>query len=315
MRITVCEQKPIFFISCILLFLSLPAQAQVETLLTADRILIGDTTTLQITITADAQDHVQLQLPQDTLNRFVEINSSSTDTLRVGRNMNYIHKIVITSFEPGNFLVNAIPVSIGDSIYQSKAMQIIVEDMIVDEQRQGMFPDKPILPEDITWWQKNKKYFWYMVVGGLFVLAILLIVWLYIRELKRNRYVSNPLLPPYEEAIKNLKKLDHQKYLQQNKHYEFYSDLSVIVKRYFARRFDFPAEALLSTDLPLHMVRKDYLTEKEAVEFGEFLEKADLAKYARKIPAEGEHERFRAWVEYIINRTRPLTDEVVPDHY
>lgn len=299
----------IFLLCCIC------AMAQVQTQLTADRILIGDTASLHITVTVNPDQQVKLAFPQDTLNRFVEVNDITIDTLRVGRNLNYIQKIVITAFEPGTFLVNSLSVSIDDSVYRTQALQITVEDMIVDEERQGMFPNKPIIPEDVTWWQKNKKYFWYFVVGALFLLAALLIVWLYIRELKRNRYVSNPLLPPYEEAINNLRKLDQQKYLTQEKYYEYYSDLSLILRRYFARRFDFAAQALLSSDLPDHMVRKDYLTETEAKELGEFLEKADLVKYARKLPDTEEHAKFREWVEYVINRTRPLTEEEVPDHY
>ena len=290
--------------------------AQIETKLDPEVILIGDTASLQITITADSRQEIILPQTSDSLNAYIEITGRKTDTLQRGNNLNIIQNFTITGFEPGNFLVNSLPVQIDGMLFQSEAKQIEIKDIEVEADADKMFPLKPIMPEEITFWEKYRKYFWYFVAALILAFVVGLIIWLYFKELRnRKKYVSTPLLPPYEEALDNLTKLDKHQYLDRYQFYEYYSDLNYILRRYFTRRFNFPANALLSGELPEIMHQKEILTEGEKTDLATFLQAADMAKYARKFPSEKEHKDFRNWAEEIIHKTRPVVDENSPEHF
>ena len=289
-------------------------KAQVQTQLYPDVILIGDTASLQIIVSAYTHQTVELPQIKNSLNNFIEVSGTKTDTLIKGNHAKYIQNFTLTCFEPGEFLVNALPIKIDKKIFQSKSLQLTVKDLEVEADAAKMFPIKPIMPEELTLWEKYKKYFWYFVLGLLLAFVIGLIIWLYFKELKNKKYISTPLLPPYEEALDNLRKLDKSKYISSERYYEYYSDLSYILRRYFTRRFEFPANALLTDDLPEAMYQKEYLTRDEKEELHQFLQDADLVKYARNIPTQDKHTNYRKWVEDLIHRTRPLIEDDMPEH-
>lgn len=286
---------------------------QIETKLNPETILIGDTASLQIIITTDANTKTELPEVKDSLNQYIEINDVKTNSQKVGNNLNIFRNYTLTGFESGTYLVNSLPIVIDGDTLQSKAMQLEILDIEVDSLSNKIFPIKNILPEHLTWWDRNQKYLWYFIMGFVLLVAIIIIVYMFIKEQRKKKYTSKPLLPPYEEALRNLKKIDKDKYLSRKKYYEYYSELSYILRRYFARRFEFPAMALLSDDLPQQMLNKEYLNKEEANELKAFLKDADLVKFAKTLPKEEKHELYRKWVEKIIKRTRPII-ETVPEH-
>lgn len=290
----------------------LPGQIKVD--LNPETIMIGDTASLNIIVTADISEQVILPQVSDSLNAFVEVNQTKIDTLRRGKGVNYIQNITLTSFEEGEFLVNSLPIKINGKIQQTPNFSLKVVVPKIDSLHQKIASIKPIMQEKISWWDKYKKYLKYIGIGLLVAAALALIVWWFLKELRRERYVSNPLLPPYEEAIENLKKLDAQNYIAQEKYTEYYTDLSFILRRYFARRFDFPALALLSSDLPDYLYQKEHLNKDEKEEMTIFLKDADLVKYAKNIPDETKHQPYRLWVEHIVESTRPIVEEEIEDH-
>lgn len=310
---SVLNHQSFLFVLFSFLFLHSELHAQIETKLEPDVILIGDTASLQITVTVDASQKVILPQTGDSLNSFIEITGKKTDTLQRGNNLSLVHNLTLTCFEPGEFLVNALPVDIDGRIVQSQSQKLVVQDLVVEGDTDKIFPIKPIMPEEITFWEKYKKYFWYFVIGAVLLFIAALIIWLYFKEKKQQKYVSTPLLPPFEEALDNLRKLDKAELVEKQKFYEYYSDLSFILRRYFTRRFDFPANALLSDDLPQTMQNKGYITTSEMKELSEFLKDADLAKYARTVPSAEKHDHYRNWVENLIYRTRPIIEDELSD--
>ena len=298
----------IYFLLFAIYFLNPTLNAQIQTRLEPETILIGDTASLQITLTLDKNQTFEFPQIGDSLNSYIEVLDQKTDTLIVGNNANYIKNITITCFEPGQFLVNSLPIIIDGKMLQSSSLQLEVQDLEVEADLQKMFPIKDILPQEITWWEKNKKYVWYALGALLLAALIILIVWYVFREIKSKKYISKPLLPPFEEALDNLRKLDKEEYLKNEKYYEFYSDLSFILRRYFTRRFGFPANALLSQDLSEIMHSKEFINSKEKIELNEFLKDADLVKYGRVVPSQEKHGLYRDWVEDLIQHTRPILD-------
>lgn len=303
--------KPLFFFSISHGFV----QAQINTHLEPQQILIGDTASLELTITTDSRNQVNLPQTGDSINNYLRITKTKTDTLQRSNNLNLIYRITLTGFDPGRFIVNALPVAInGDTIYsETKYLEII--DVPVDTVNQKIYPIKPIFNENITWWEKNKKYLWYMLIGGILLLAILLVIILYLRELKRKKYNQEIILPPHEEAMLALKNLDSKQYLKNENFYAYYTELSYIIRRYFARRYEFEALALLREDLPAYMLHQEFINKEESDILRGFLTDAEQVKFAKKSIGIEKSKSYREWIEKIIHHTQPIVEEVeVSDH-
>lgn len=297
-----------------LLLFMLGGEAQVQTQLNPEVVYIGDTASLQLLVTTDARQKVELPKLGDSLSKYIEILDKKYDTLQRGNNKTYVQKITLIGFSPGTYLVKSFPVKIDGKIYLSPSKKLQINIFPVDTGLQKMYPVKSILPENLTWWDRNQKYLWYMVIGAAIAMALLLIVWLFIKEMRKKKYHSSPLLPPYEEALQNLEKLDREDYIKGKKYNSFYTDLSFILRRYFSRRFEFHAQALLSADLPGYMEKKEWLTDKESKKLLLFLKDADQVKFAKKEIEENKHKYYREWVEKIINKTRPIIEDEGPDY-
>ncbi|MFU2093596.1 DUF4381 family protein [Ornithobacterium rhinotracheale] len=304
------KNRILHIIVCLLAF---PVWAQVYTQLSPDRILIGDTASLQIEFKTPSDAKVELPMLGDSLGKYLEIVNKKIDSVREGNQKKYKQIITLTGFEEGNFLVKSLPYVINGKTVLSDTRELGVEMPAIDTTLQKMYPIKTIMPEHISWWDRNKKYLWYMIVGGIMLIALLIVAFLYLKELRRKRYISTPLLPPYEEALQNLKKLDALGLLEKQEFNQYYTDLSFIVRRYFSRRFEFPAQALLSTDLPEYMKNKEFLTQEESAELYNFLTDADRVKYAKATLSPEKNAFYRDWAEKIIEKTKPLVEEV-KDH-
>ncbi|MRJ09510.1 DUF4381 family protein [Ornithobacterium rhinotracheale] len=304
------KNRILHIIVCLLAF---PVWAQVYTQLSPDRILIGDTASLQIEFKTLSDAKVELPMLGDSLGKYLEIVHKKIDSTREGNQKKYKQTITLTGFEEGKFLVKSLPYVINGKTVLSDTRELGVEMPAIDTTLQKMYPIKTIMPEHISWWDRNKKYLWYMIVGGIMLIALLIVAFLYLKELRRKRYISTPLLPPYEEALQNLKKLDALGLLEKQEFNQYYTDLSFIVRRYFSRRFEFPAQALLSTDLPEYMKNKEFLTQEESAELYNFLTDADRVKYAKATLSPEKNAFYRDWAEKIIEKTKPLVEEV-KDH-
>lgn len=302
----------IYIITFILLSVNGLSQT-VFTKLNPDNILVGDTASLQIELTVDNKTKVELPQVKDSLNQFIEVLNEKRDTLKVGENVTYRCNFTLTSFEQGDFLVNSLPIKINGKIVQSDARELSVADLKVDTISQKMFPIKPIIPENLSWWDRNQKLIWFIIVGIMLALLLLFVVWCFYKRLKSDKYINSSSIPPYDEAMQNLKKLDKKKYLENEDYKAFYSDLSFILRRYFSRRFDFPAQALLSSDLSEFMRVKQQISMKDAEELQRFLTDSDSVKYAKQRIEESKHKEYRSWVEEIIQKTRPVETEDKPD--
>ena len=302
----------IYIITFILLSVSGLSQT-VYTKLEPDNILVGDTASLQIELTVNNKTKVELPQVKDSLNQFIEVLNQKKDTLKVGENVTYKCNFTLTSFEQGDFLVNSLPIKVDGKILQSDTRELSVADLKVDTISQKMFPIKPIIPENLSWWDENQKLVWFLIVGIMLALLLLFMVWYFYKRLKSNKYVSSPLLPPYDEAMGNLKKLDNKNYILNREYKAFYSDLSFILRRYFSRRFNFPAQALLSSDLSEFMKSKQQISPEDAEELKRFLTDSDGVKYAKQEIEEFKHTEYRNWVEEIIQKTRPIENEEKPN--
>ena len=159
------------------------------------------------------------------------IESYKTDTTYLDSKYRLIKKYGLTQFDSGSFVIPEQRIVIDNHSFFTDSIPVVVHNVAVDTLKQPMFDIKPAVPVKSPGINLKKILWW---IGPLTV--IVLILFFMLRRKQKEK--AQKLLPPYEEAIEALKKLDHSELLSQNKNKEYYSNLTEIVKRYLDREVD-----------------------------------------------------------------------------
>lgn len=156
----------------------------------------------------------------------------------------------------------------------------------------------------------------YLTVA-LAVLALIgVAIYLLARYLaKRGKSITDlfkpePPLPAHIVAITALESLKNQKLWQNNKHKEYYSALSDILRTYLDGRFGVGAMEM-TTDEILAAISSLDLPKKSAMDLVSVLRDADLVKFAKAVFEASENEEAYDKVYYFVEETKPveITDE------
>ena len=122
------------------------------------------------------------------------------------------------------------------------------------------------------------------------------------------------LLPPYDRALLELKKLDNSKYLIQDEYKQYYSELTDIVRSYLEE--DVNVSALESTTdeliVKLEMMKDagELNLDRDPInQFKSILQTADLVKFAKSKPPTNVALQDRKAVEHIVVKTH----EAIPE--
>ena len=163
-------------------------------------------------------------------------------------------------------------------------------------------PDQKIeIAEQVDETQKKKKrtFVWYLVAGGVLLLAILL--WLIIRFRKRKNTPSEPVWITALNMIAELRKSFSEKAVSPE---SAVIRLTDIVRHFLEKQFSLPAEhqttpefltALRSSESPLDVEQRQFLRE--------FLSSADMVKFARLSVDESLFDNAAQRAESLIRNT------------
>lgn len=121
---------------------------------------------------------------------------------------------------------------------------------------------------------------------------------------------AEPPIPPWEEALSALTELESSDLAERGEVKLYYLRLSEIVKHYLERRFRIPVVDMTTYEIKQNMRRahlESWLYERGR----DFLESADLVKFAKYVPTGEEIENDFASARYIVEETIPTA--VVPE--
>jgi hypothetical protein len=110
--------------------------------------------------------------------------------------------------------------------------------------------------------------------------------------------------PPEIIALAELERLRGSGLWEENRRKEFYGELTEILRRYFERRFGFPATRETSSELQRHL-RQLELDRLMLTVFKELFERADLVKFAKAPAADAWGEGDLAAARRLIEGTTP----------
>lgn len=281
--------------------------AQVKSSIDTTLIRIGEE--IQYTIEVEADSTALVLFPEGQSFVPLEvIESYKVDTSFADAKMRLIKKYGLTQFDSGTYKVPSQRVMIDDRGFNTDSSLVEVRDVPVDTTQQRMFDIKPAIEVDgpsidLTW-----------LLYILLPIVVLGAVAYLIFRRKKLKEERERQLPPYEEAMVALQKLDASEYLNENKSKAYYSTLTEIVKRYLDREVD--STALESTSdevierLQLHKDAGSFDFDHETIQkLAEIFKRADLVKFAKMRQEMGQARADRSSIEEIINETKEALPE------
>lgn len=284
---------------------SMGVAQQLDATIDGKKIKIGEPIRLEYKIPYTQGDKIQFPQLKDTLSYHIEIIDQKLDTVSDGKNVQIVHQIDLTAYDEGNFLIPTVTVEKNGSILRTPSFEIEVQTVEVDTVASEIKPIKPVMKEEYTARDYWNKYWIYGIAALiLFIIALVLII-LFIRSKSKNLKSAEPKTP-YEEAIFALKSVDAKKYLKRGEQQEYYTQLSLIVRRYVGKVYHFSALELLSDDIIQVVEKREDVIAEDKTQFRKFMFDADLAKFAKQEFDESKNVAYRQWIGEFVERIKPL---------
>ncbi len=294
---------------CFLLSVQFCFSQSLQTITDRKDILIGEQIKVKIKATVPSFVPITnwLTLPE-SIPHFDIVESSKPDTVNFKDDSKTIEQIItITSFDSGRWVFPALPVEV--LMPGGNAPQIILTDSFfvkvsyspADSTNQ-LRDIKPIMKVSMT------DYFWYYVIGG--VLLLLLIVFLLYRYFKKKKKwqpspaVSN--LSAYDEAMEELKKLNHHNLSDADAIKNYHSLLASIFKNYLGRKQNRNLMNKTTDDILINLSGNN-LTADNFSDLATALRTTDAVKFAKYIPNSEENINCLQKIKHTIHLTEQKT--------
>ncbi len=305
---------PLFLL--LLCFVQLSAQVNptINTRIDTTNIKIGEQVKWTVTVDVDSTDQVIFPEGQ-TFSPMETVEAFATDTTRKKDRLTLQKIYALTQFDSGTYKLPAQRIEINGTGYMTDSMLINVATVPVDTVAQQMYTIKPLFNV-----KKSNAEFWKYLIIGLVVLLLLggLFYWFVLRKKPLTEAEKVALLPPYDRALLELKRLENSKYLIQDEYKQYYSELTSIVRSYLEE--DAHVTALESTTDQLIEklgLLKDAgelkLDDDTIKQFQQILQTADLVKFAKNKPTTAVAEQDRRLVEQIVVKTHDALPEPTED--
>lgn len=291
-----------------LVFTSLFAQ-EVEVKVDTMNIRIGEQFNYQISI----NDTANVIVPElQDLKGLEIVENIPMDTIKA----NLIKRYVLTGFDSGAYYIPSQQVFVRGRSFLTDSLLINVATIAIDTTKNKMFPIKSIQGEPYTL-DDFIPYLIWVLLGVIIIVGIIF----YLKTRKKKEVIEDeeiPTLPPFEEALERLHKLDEKLLWQNNQVKQYYIELTEIVRAYIEKELKIPALESTTEDL-IETIRdfndaKTINTSRESIrKLKELLREADLVKFAKSKPLSHEIEEDRKDAEFVLNELKPKPEEPKED--
>jgi len=283
----------------------------------ADSATVHTPFTVELTIKKTASEKI---IPADTAGWIKTLAINAVETKPVGADVKVIYHL--SAYAPPScsipsFKVYSVPSDSGgktDTI-ASKPFIIPVKTIITDTGKvasaefggpmeAGKFPIKKVIT------------FLFMVVlaAALLVGIIALIRWYIMKRKNKNFWGEdlNPQLPPYDEAMLALSKIESDKLLETGQLKEVVFLLSEILKRYIGRRFECHVQEATSSEFRKWIAVASLTREQKNV-LERFISVTDPMKFANIMPGLSEVGSLLTDVKSFVIDTKPAETNTKED--
>lgn len=276
---------PIVVCACMLFFYSTTAFAQVKQTLDTTEIKIGEQITYKIHVETDSTDLVVF--PEgDTFSPLEVIESYKTDTTKTGTKFRLIKKYGLTQFDSGSYTIPRQKIILNSKTLFTDSLKIRVKPVIVDTTKQGMYAIKPIITVE-----KSTSNWWKTILVVLLIIGLItfLIYWFIWRKKPLTEDEKIALLPPYDRAKLALEQLDKKHYLEAAAYKDYYSELTLAIRRYLDEKvyhhaLESTTDELISRLRLLKEGNQIDLSLETIKNLESIFKRADLVKFAKSSP-------------------------------
>jgi hypothetical protein len=274
-------------------------------------IMIGEQTVLRVSVTADRGREVVLPLPAGVLMPGVEVlGISEADTSLIDNDRMVITRdLLITSFDSSLYLLPPFVVIDGMDTVYSDQLALKVSTVPVNVESPEEFYDiKSIWTPAFVWTDYVGVVLW-ILLG----LLALLLAWYFIRRYRAKKPLlpfgkSEPELPPYEEAMRELDRIRQSRIWSQGLVKEYHTELTDVLRNYMHRRYGFNAKELTSQEIMDELRRYEEDKSARALLEG-ILSLADFVKFAKLSPLPDENDASLSNAYQFIDKTRVIEEK------
>ncbi len=301
------SQLVLCFVFCFLSFVSF---AQVTSEIDTTKIRIGEQINYRIKVEADSSALVVFPEGQ-TFMPLESVEALDVDTTKKDAKFLLSRIYKLTKFDSGSYTIPRQRIIIGDKPFFTDSLKIEVNTIEVDTTKQKLYDIKPIIEVEKTggnWW------IWLLIAIAAIALVAFLLYWFIWRQKPLTEEEEIALLPPYDRAKLALKKLDESQYLIRSEVKEYYSELTMAIRKYldekvYDRSLESTTDELISR-LQLLKEGNQFPFTKETIHNLEtILKRADLVKFAKSAPDTPLIEMDRATIEKEIDSVKACLPE------
>lgn len=300
-------RKPLLFsVLTLLCCLSSGAQtprAELTTAVDSLSVLIGAQLNYTLQIKADSTD--QVLFPERTsFLPFEIIEDFPLDTLKAQTHYLYTKKYALIQFDSGRYWMPQQRIIVNGQSLLSDSIEVEVRDVVVDTLKQKMYAIKPLIEVERNYDKWIRNLLWALLIlilglGGFYSYFVL-------QKRKREREQQ---LPPFDQALHDLKSLEARIPSNQEEFKSYYSKLTDIVRRYLEEEAKVDALESTSDELlqKLELLQdagKITLQTETLKNLKRVLGTADLVKFARSLPEHGIAAIDRELVEEVVIDTQ-----------
>ena len=291
--------------------------------ISADTVMIGDRVTLTIEVDADVMQHIVFPTFDFTQNApegaeqqepsIEVINDFAPDTVsKEGRRVRLCKRYEMAVYDEGIYKLGKaqalyVDKNIVDTLFAEREEELFVKTFQIDSTMTTVRDLKP----QMTLKLRFAEFGGYLGIALAVALLLAGVIYLLVRYLhKRGKHLSDlfkpaPPVPAHIVAIEALEKLRNEKLWQNNKHKEYYSGLSDILRTYLAGRFEVGAMEM-TTDEISDALREVDIEHKSKMDLLSVLRDADLVKFAKATPEANDNELAYDKAFYFVENTKPV---------
>lgn len=290
--------------------LSFISFSQVTTEIDTTKIRIGEQINYKIKVEADSTALVVFPEGQ-TFSPLEAVEALEIDTTKKDSKFKLSRIYKLTHFDSGSYTIPRQKIIIGDKPFYTDSLRVDVGTVEVDTTKQKLYDIKPIIEVE-----KSSSNWWIWLLAILAVLALIgfLLWWFVWREKPLTEEEETALLPPYDRAKLALKKLDNSQYLIRSEVKEYYSELTMIIRKYldekvYGRSLESTTEELINRLQLLKEGNQLPFTKETLKNLETILKRADLVKFAKSAPDTALIEMDRATIEKEIDSVKAILPE------
>ncbi|NCQ17102.1 MAG: hypothetical protein COZ80_02920 [Ignavibacteria bacterium CG_4_8_14_3_um_filter_37_9] len=300
--------KRVKLVFSLLLFTSFSFSQQVESKVTVDstNYLVGDY--INYLVELSAPKNVEFFFPsiKDSLNKLEFIEQLPLRKKEENGKNTFIYHFILAGYDSGLATIPSYsipfktPKDTSFSVLTTDSINLVIHTLPVDTTKEAKDIKEPIVIP-FNWLE---LLFWITTV----VLVVALIYFIYKKFLKRKDQGEEEIeiqKTPYEIALNSLDDLEAKKLWQSGKVKEYHTEITEIIRTYFEKRFLLPALEL-TTDETLKLLKVKSETSKIIPLTKEFLQNADMVKFAKFIPLNEINETMLKQARQIVTVTIPV---------